>query len=105
MRSEQRSITLNIYLESSRLHEPDHDAESPVPRLTFQNVAHPEWAVHALRRTMHVQNVVDFGISKNDPTQYGITVFYRHEQVSDMSTFKAMIRMVIGNAGISIPHL
>lgn len=109
MRSEERSITLNIYLESSQLHEPEtqtnNRTESFASKLTFHDIAHPEWAAHALGRTMHIQKIIDFGLAKNDPAQYAITVIYQHERVSDISKFTAMIRMVVENAGVSIPHL
>ena len=109
MRSEQRSITLNVYLESSRLHEPEAQAnictESLMSKLTFHHVTNPEWAAHALSRVMYVHKVIDFGSSKADPAQYGVTVIYRHEQVSDISKFSTMVRMVIENTGLTIPHL
>lgn len=109
MRSEERSITLTIYLESSLLHETETpksvNAESLESKLTFHNIAHPEWAVHALRQTMYVQNIVNSRQSEGDQEQYEITVIYRHERVSNLANFTTMIRMVIENAGVSSPHL
>lgn len=109
MGPERNPVTLKIYFESNESQEPESEEiisdNSSVSKLTFPNVAHPEWAARILERTMYIQKVIDYGTPKNDPTHYGIAVVYRHEKVSDISKFAVLVRMAIENGGVSPPHL
>jgi hypothetical protein len=105
MSAERQSTTLHIYLESDEPVGVGDTQESLIPKLTIPNANHPEWAVHALRRTAHVLKVIDFGSPQTDPDHYGVAVIYRQEKVSDVSKFASLITMVITSAGVSPPHL